>query len=338
MDVGPILDAPAPPSRRRRLALTALALGVAGAHPLATVLAWYDWRLDVLATFQLPAIAASVLASALLMRLRRVRLAAVLLVMGMLQVGAIAQYALSQPATPGPSRPARLKILIANVLMINREYDRLAALIRRERPDIVGLIEVAPHWIDGLQRAGIRDEYPYRREWPLGVRGSALWFRAGGPVPDFTRDRRPFLVPPLGARFDWQGKSRRLWLVHPPNFLAGAASLAEFQKLAVAVAQEAGSRIVAGDLNRTAGSPHFGAFLRATGLIDSRYGFGEQPSWPTWSPYRIAIDHVFVSPDWAVVSRRLGPDIGSDHFPLIVELAPADPSTNAATQSAQNAP
>src|SRR5262249_38286126 len=102
------------------------------------------------------------------------------------------------------------------------------------------------------------------------------------------------------------------------------------------------------DLNTTAGSPHFAEFLRVSGLRDSRFGFGPQPSWPTWSPLRLTIDHAFLSADLAVAGRRPGPDIGSDHYPLILDLAPAAETAapprpaaapaNAAPQAAQPAP
>jgi len=39
---------------------------------------------------------------------------------------------------------------------------------------------------------------------------------------------------------------------------------------------------------------------------------------------RIAIDHLWASPELTVVSRRLGRPTGSDHSPVIVELARAE--------------
>src|SRR5262249_6462450 len=98
-----------------------------------------------------------------------------------------------------------------------------------------------------------------------------------------------------------------------------------------------GSRIIIGDLNSTDGSAHFRDLLRVSGLRDSRLGFGRQPSWPTMGFYRIAIDHALVSDDLAVVDRRPGPNVGSDHFPLILDLAPAAPPP-AGAASAETSP
>ena len=38
---------------------------------------------------------------------------------------------------------------------------------------------------------------------------------------------------------------------------------------------------------------------------------------------RVPIDHLVHTPDLVVVDRRLGPPLGPDHFPLVVDLAVA---------------
>ena len=144
--------------------------------------------------------------------------------------------------------------------------------------------------------------------------------------------------PVIHATFEFAGKDRQLWLVHPRSPLNRGrwkAGNPELDALALAVSKSGGSQIVMGDMNSTDGSRHFRDVLQVSGLRDSRLGFGRQPSWPTDMPYRIAIDHAFVSDDLAVVNRKLGHSVGSDHFPLIVDLAPAV-ETNSATQPDQN--
>ncbi len=111
-------------------------------------------------------------------------------------------------------------------------------------------------------------------------------------------------------------------MIHPSIPFA-RKNTPELAALADRIGRTGVSRIVVGDMNSTEGSPHFADFLRRAGLRDSRLGFGRQPSWPTGWPYRIALDHAFVSDDLAVLERRLGPSIGSDHFPLILDLSPA---------------
>jgi endonuclease/exonuclease/phosphatase (EEP) superfamily protein YafD len=93
-----------------------------------------------------------------------------------------------------------------------------------------------------------------------------------------------------------------------------------------------GDRVIAaGDFNVTAFSADFAVFAQA-GLIDTALGRGYPSTWPLWlgpkSPLfpaglpglGVGIDQVLVSPGIGVVQRWLGPDIGSDHWPLFVEL------------------
>jgi endonuclease/exonuclease/phosphatase (EEP) superfamily protein YafD len=332
--------------RARRLAtlrrtlpwlLTAAAL----VHPLASLLARYDWRADLLTHFQEPAFAVSICAVIALAWRHRI-LAVAFAVLALFQLLALMRYEGRNPVPADPYGLSRLHIVMANVMAFNEDHARLAEVIQTEKPDIVGLVEVTRSWIDDL--ADVRRQYPYRVEVPIGSRGLALWFRQ----PPLSIDPPVVLTPNgnavLHAQVQLGGRPRHLWLVHPPNpldYRGRHGSNSELTALATRISQTSGSKLVIGDLNRTDGSPFFREFLRISGLRDSRLGFGRQPSWPVWSPYRIAIDHAFLSSDLAVVDRRLGPDIGSDHFPLIVDVAPgAEPisSTIARTRDSRSSP
>jgi endonuclease/exonuclease/phosphatase (EEP) superfamily protein YafD len=83
-----------------------------------------------------------------------------------------------------------------------------------------------------------------------------------------------------------------------------------------------GALVLLGDLNTTSWSPHFRDLINTAGLKDSRAGFGIQPTWPAGTPpLWIPLDHCLVSPEIKVHDRRVGPNVGSDHFPVIVEFS-----------------
>ena len=84
-----------------------------------------------------------------------------------------------------------------------------------------------------------------------------------------------------------------------------------------------GPRVIAGDFNSTPWSYPFRRLVNETGAMNSQRGFGLQASYPVRASalLRIPIDHLLHSDDLAVVDRRLGPALGSDHFPLVVDLA-----------------
>lgn len=314
-----------PKIRRRRLAqwLPMVFTSLALVHPLAGLLAGLDWRADLLTHFQEPALAITLIALAAAIRRYR-RLAGALAVIAVVQAAPLFRYSGANPVPPAPGAPERLRVLMANVLADNGNHQYLRDLIRREQPDVVGLVEITVGWIKGLD--DVRRDYPYRMELPIGPQGLALWFRRPPRVLDSPELLTHEGNAVLHAVLDFAGRPRHIWLVHPPNPLGERGrrvSNGDLAALAARVDATGGSQLVIGDLNRTDGSPHFREFLRVSGLRDSRLGFGKQPSWPSWSPYRIAIDHAFLTADLAVAARRLGPNIGSDHQPLILELAPA---------------
>jgi endonuclease/exonuclease/phosphatase (EEP) superfamily protein YafD len=80
--------------------------------------------------------------------------------------------------------------------------------------------------------------------------------------------------------------------------------------------------ILAGDFNVTGWSYWFQNMRDTMKLRDTRQGFGIQPSWPVQLPILlIPIDHVLVSEQFIVLNRRTGKNVGSDHYPVYVELA-----------------
>ena len=81
--------------------------------------------------------------------------------------------------------------------------------------------------------------------------------------------------------------------------------------------------ILMGDLNMTITSKRFTNFLHDTNLYT--YVSYKHPTftWPTLVPYYlgIQIDHVLFSKNFKVIEKKTGNHVGSDHRPLIVDLA-----------------
>ncbi len=88
-----------------------------------------------------------------------------------------------------------------------------------------------------------------------------------------------------------------------------------------------GPLVVAGDLNVDIWSPWYEEMIENSGLRDARRGFGVFPSDWQWAEpplQRVVgrpIDHCLVSPEIRVDDFRLGPHLGSDHLPVVVDLA-----------------
>ncbi len=79
------------------------------------------------------------------------------------------------------------------------------------------------------------------------------------------------------------------------------------------------SVLIAGDFNMLEKSPIYKKYWSIFTNAFSKTGFGF--GYTRYSPWhRVRIDHVLCDGDWRVIRSYVGPDIGSDHRPVIVDV------------------
>ena len=291
----------------------------------AAFLGTWGWIFELVTHFRLQYAVVLLLLAAGMIAMRRFRAAVVFLIFALVNLLVLAPYVFARrDATPvGHAKPVRF--LALNVFARNERYALVRALLTREQPDIVVLTEVTPRWLQELHP--VRDaDYPYAVERAHGgTSGIALWSRfplknariqqIGGGLPSAVADlqiREKTIVilgthpaPPHRPR--WARRRNQ-------HFRALPEFLAERRK-------EGASVVLLGDMNITPWSPYFQRLLNDADLTDSARGYGIQPTWPTIVWYmRIPVDHCLLSTDLRAVRRQIGPNIGSDHFPLLVDV------------------
>lgn len=217
---------------------------------------------------------------------------------------------------------ATLRIVSLNVLSDNTDTGRTLGYLGRCGADVVVLLEVNDAWAEAVAR--LEPLYPHKvihpREDHFGI---AVLSRL-----PLARERVEPLAegPPVVSVELPVGRAGCLLMAaHPqPPIAADWSARRDAQLAAIGdlAATEARPVIVAGDLNATPWSHGFRQLVRLRGLGDSAVGHGVQATWNArrWVP-RIPIDHVVVSPEVRVISRRVGPDVGSDHLPIEATLA-----------------
>jgi endonuclease/exonuclease/phosphatase (EEP) superfamily protein YafD len=217
---------------------------------------------------------------------------------------------------PRPRAGRPLRVLEVNVLMSNRHFDEVRALIADTQPDVIALIEVDQRWLDALAPALI--DYPGRIEHPSSdFNGIALYARTpltGGP--ELLGGNQATLV---GALSDVTIIAMH---TETPTSRRGLRSQhQQFDAVADRMRGLAGPVIVVGDFNTTPWSREFARFLDRSGGCDSRAGFGVQASFPSSSTILgIPIDHVITTCSIGVTDRRVERHVGSDHLPVVVDL------------------
>ncbi|MFN7147417.1 MAG: endonuclease/exonuclease/phosphatase family protein, partial [Myxococcota bacterium] len=220
----------------------------------------------------------------------------------------------------------RLRILLANVLQDNRDAAALLDEVARLDPDLVLAMETDAWWAEAL--TPLHATYPHRLSAPLpNTYGIILYAR----VPFEEGEVRYLIepdIPSVHATFRLGGRPIRFHGVHPQPPVPGegrgssAPRDAELVVVGRAVRERGLPAIVAGDLNDVAWSATTRLFRKVSGTLDPRKGRGLYASFHAQIPLlRFPLDHVFHTPELRLRSLRVLPSVGSDHFPVFVELA-----------------
>lgn len=285
---------------------------------------WF-WLLDVAANFRPQYLAALLVLGAVLMMGKWRRTGAVTLGAAALNLVVVLPLFVGSPGEAPQSAPT-VRVMTFNLFSPNEQYGEVIDLIREQSPDLVLLHEASRPWelaMDPLGEA-YRIVRPRSDDLIFGtlvlVRGQLLDWESFGFATADPRAVELTFVPD-----GWQTPVEVL-SVHPlaPTD-SERARLRDDQLLFAAdwAEDREGAFLVAGDLNATPWSWVFRKLEGSTDLRNTGIGFGIQATYPaTGNPLtRIPIDHVLASSALVVRSRTLGPPVGSDHLPVIVDLA-----------------
>lgn len=186
-------------------------------------------------------------------------------------------------------------------------------------------MEVDDQWVEDLQP--LRNIYPFElsfsREDNFGVVLFSKFPFSRQEIVEFS----PYAIPAVDVTIEKEVHRYRLYGLHtfPPSSGENANFRNEqlYEAASLLASDTSAHHILMGDLNLTHFSPCFKEVLRKGNLKDTSQGAGVSPTWMRKVPlFAIAIDHVLISHGLELSKRRVGPSLGSDHNPLIVEICP----------------
>jgi len=242
---------------------------------------------------------------------------------------------------PAAGAGAPLRVAWANLHNWSTGGEALTRLLTVEAPDIAILTELSEnHRAAALEATA----YDFRTSFPAGSAFDVMLMSRVRPTEVRFDYAHGVDYPVMEVRFcAIDGSSACLAVValhapRPPLPWGAVGVPATLRDGVLALAASVARRrleardhvLLLGDFNATPYSTAFRSVRVTSGLADSAGVSAERPAYPqptwfsTWPGIGLAIDHALVSPGVRIVERRLGPDIGSDHRPLVLHVRLAD--------------
>jgi|GEM_PF-1129598 len=223
------------------------------------------------------------------------------------------------PQAFAPQRPAdgavpAVRLMFSNLYIHNKTPERLLDWVDTEKPDIIATVEnlTAPGYAPALSQA-----YPYRYKY----RDTAVY------------SRYPILASHHGATeysFDMLDIRTPQGLMHlavvhlcQPTISTHDCQSSQMTRLKddITPAQRPNT-VMVGDFNSALSAYLLQDFARDMAFKPMAAPTG---TWPSVLPeiLRIGIDNAFAGKHFSLSRRKVGPDNGSDHRPIVVDIRPA---------------
>ncbi len=238
-----------------------------------------------------------------------------------------AYQVLSPAPLPTGAEKARIKILQFNVLYLNEELKKAIPWIIKQDADIVVLQEISQPRANELGE--LKKHYSWSQVKTNDRRkafGMAIFSKL--PVSKFDyidigdgQNNYSFM------EFSVDGEKLHMYEMHTQSPVTPL--LFEQRNFELSVVAEAMSkdetpyRMLVGDMNSTIYSPYLQNVMKSAGLHAAQQGYHLEGTWNSFLPPAlcIGIDHILASKQIKVESREIGPDLASDHLPVITTLS-----------------
>jgi endonuclease/exonuclease/phosphatase (EEP) superfamily protein YafD len=214
-------------------------------------------------------------------------------------------------------------MMLANVLITNRQSGRILEVVKESNPDIFIVMEVDQWWLDELKV--LKKDYPYVIEQPNDVAyGMALYSKLSLKKTEVKYLKHKNVSSFHSAVVLKSGKEFMLHSVHPvapmpsdeyPDNIGDVEN--ELIKVGEFVANEKLPSMVAGDFNDVSWSNTARLFEEEGELNNIRLGRGLYNTFDANSfLFRWPLDHFYVTDEFRLIDIKRLDKIGSDHFPM----------------------
>jgi endonuclease/exonuclease/phosphatase (EEP) superfamily protein YafD len=288
----------------------------------------FSWFLDLFSHFRMQYLVSLSLLGLVLFAIGRRGAAITFLCVACVNLAVVLPLYFGAPTVPPNVGPTQRAMLL-NVNTRLGDVDRVREAILEANPDLLVLEEINRSWLDAT--AWLTNGYPHHvtrtREDNFGI-GLFSKFPLENAVITTIGSAG---VPSILATVVTDAGNLTVLATHPlppagRNYSRWRNE--QLEALAETITVLPAPLLLLGDLNTTPWNRHFRQLVKRTSLMDSAKGRGVQPSWPSRTPLlRIPIDHCLHSRDISVTDRTIGPNVSSDHYPLIVDFAVAPENT-----------
>lgn len=215
-----------------------------------------------------------------------------------------------------------ITVLSVNVRLKNKKYQNLIELVNEIDPDVFLITEVDQKWLDSI--SVLTKKYIYTVLNPLeNTYGIALYSKL-----KLEKSEVKYMIekdiPSIHSNVQLNGQSIQLLGLHPrPPAPWTHPEHKDLELIMVAGLSNINSKptIVTGDLNDVGWSKITRTFKEISGLLDPRIGRGFFNTYNALIPiFQFPVDHFFVSKHFKLIKIKKLKAIGSDHYPVLLEV------------------